>query len=225
MSEKRKSLLAFGIGMAVLLAGGAGFRILAGRLARLGAAEPLPPAGLGAMPLVVGQWSGRDVPLADALAEATDTDALLSRAYTSPAGRVVTLYIGYGIRARDLMPHRPEVCYPGAGWTLQARRTVKLELRDGSVLPCTIYRFFKGGFDQGTVLVLDYYVVDGRYCPDVSLLRSKAWRGQGAVHYVAQVQVTARAVSESAVEDAERAVRDFAEESARHIVSLFPEVE
>jgi hypothetical protein len=87
------------------------------------------------------------------------------------------------------MPHRPEVCYPDAGWTPRISDRTRLPLADGQVLDCTLYEFSKSGLLSLTMYVLNYFIVDGQYSPDVSLLRSKAWRGPGGVHYMAQVQI------------------------------------
>jgi len=124
------------------------------------------------------------------IAKATDTDQLLSRAYRQLKGAgSVSLFIGYGIRLRDLLPHRPEVCYPGNGWALRDTQRVELEISAGDRLPCQVHRFTRGGLSSESMVVLNYYIVDGRYCADVTLLRSMSWKRDGSSHYAAQVQV------------------------------------
>ena len=70
--------------------------------------------------------------------------------------------------------------------------------------------------------VLNYYIVDGQYSPDVSLLRSKAWRGQGGIRYVAQIQIVCSAGTEAAIQAAEQAVRAFGAASAEPILACMP---
>ncbi|OHB66870.1 MAG: hypothetical protein A2Y76_00415 [Planctomycetes bacterium RBG_13_60_9] len=119
------------------------------------------------------------------------------------------------------MPHRPEVCYTGAGWTLIDRRFLELPLGNGTTLPCNMLQFSRGGLNAQKVIVLDYYLVDGEYCRDVSLLRSKAWRGSGTVRYVAQVQIVAPVTQTSTADSTGKTMSGFAAESASFVAGLF----
>jgi len=157
---------------------------------------------------------------------ATDTDAHLSRRYSRhSASESVWLYIASGVNARDLMPHRPEVCYTGQGWTLIDQQFVELPLSGKTKLPCNCFRFSRGVLNTRKVVVLDYYIVDGEYCHDVSLLRSKAWRGSGTVRYVAQVQIVASVTAGLTAESATAIVQAFAAESAPPISGLLESAE
>ena len=182
------------VGVILLVASGFGYRALASRYASVGRATPIPKGTLARLPLELGDWTGTDVPLDEAIIRRTDTDDHLNRNYTRRDGRaVVSVFIGYGVNIRDLMPHRPEVCYGGAGWTLVETRAVELPMSDGATLPFQLHRFKRGVLESRQVVVANYYIVSGEYCGDVSLLRSKAgeFRVDGA--YAAQVQVAANA--------------------------------
>lgn len=176
----------------------------------------------------LGDWTGREAPLDEAIVQRTDTDDHVNRTYMRSGGRkAVSLFIGYGVRMRDLMPHRPEVCYPGAGWTLDETRRIELTTDDGSILPCQIHTFYRGGLDLRRVEVLNYYIVDGRYCPDVSSLRSRAWKSQSGMTYVAQVQIAQVQIAGTARSlrgGGEELVRAFAVDSAPQIRSLLAEI-
>ncbi|RPJ19102.1 MAG: exosortase-associated EpsI family protein, partial [Planctomycetaceae bacterium] len=126
-----------------------------------------------------------------------------------------------GVRARDLMPHRPEVCYTGSGWTLMNRQTRELILSDGARLPCNIFQFSRGILSTEKTVVLYYYIVDGRHCADVSSLRAKVWRGPRAIGYVAQVEIVATVTGTLSIALAENAVSEFAVESALPAAELF----
>jgi EpsI family protein len=164
----------------------------------------------------MGAWRGRDVPLDPAVVRATDTDDHLHREYTSAsAGRGVVLYVAYGIRLRDLAPHRPEVCYPSAGWTLENTRIVDVPVVDPSgasgaaSVPVQIHTFGRGGLQAARLMVLNYYIVGGDYSADVSLLRSSQWAArESGPTYAAQVQVACVATTNAA--NAEETVREFA---------------
>ncbi|MBN1361364.1 MAG: EpsI family protein, partial [Sedimentisphaerales bacterium] len=183
---------------------------------------PVSQGALDRLPMQLGNWTGQEVPVEEEIVRATDTDAHVSRRYTKGVGfESISLWMASGVRARDLMPHRPEVCYTGAGWTLMGRRSMELPLSADEKLPCNVMQFSRGALNSEGVMVLDYYVVDGQYCADISLLRSRAWRGGGAVGYVAQVQIVTSVPSADSAESALKLVSDFAVESSPAIVRLF----
>jgi EpsI family protein len=206
-----------------LLASGMGYRLLAQYLDRPSDSVPLPRGTLArGLPLQIGGWQGKEVPVEESVLQAADCNDYVSRAYVR-RDEPVRLWIAYGVRARDLTPHRPEVCYPGAGWTLDDTRSVELPLGGGRPLECRLYRFSRGGFGSGEMVVLNYYIVDGQYCPDVSLLRSKAARGTSGIRYMAQVQITSSANGRLTPETAGRSVQAFAADSAQAIRAVMPD--
>jgi len=223
IKQKRRPLLFAAITAGiVMLVTGIGYRVVAARLAAPVETIALSDEALARLPMKLGEWTGIEAPLTEEIAEATDTDARVSRRYSRASGLdSVWFYIAYGVRARDLMPHRPEVCYTGAGWTLIDRRTTKLSASDGIELPCNVMQFSRGTLNKERVLVLDYYIVDGQYSHDVSLLRSKAWRGSGTVGYVAQVQIVVAITPNKDLNSAGESVYEFAALSASSVLRLF----
>ena len=226
-NPNRKSVI-----VAVIVAGflmlvfSAAYRVLAARLEAPVNTVPISPAALERLPLQIGDWMGREVPLDEAIVRATDTDAHINRSYSrNNASQYISLYIASGIKTRDLMPHRPEVCYTGAGWTLIDKRSMELPLSDGMKLPCNVLQFSRGTLNTNKTVLLNYYIVDGQYCRDISLLRSKVWRGSGRVRYVAQIQIIASSTSNLTADSAERIISDFAAESASSISRLFESAE
>lgn len=208
----------------VMVIFGLGYRILAARLDTPLNMTPVSQEALDQLPMQIGDWTGQEVPVDASIVRATDTDAHVSRRYSRKNSfDSVSLWIASGVKARDLMPHRPEVCYTGAGWTLMDRRSMELPLATEATLPCNVMQFSRGALNTERVMVLDYYIVDGQYSSDVSLLRSKAWRGSGTVGYVAQVQIAAGVPT--AADWTMKIVSDFAAESASSIVCLFEPAE
>ncbi len=98
---------------------------------------------------------------------------------------------------------------------------MELPLKDGTELPCNVLEFSRGALSTEKIVVLYYYIVDGQYCRDVSLLRSKAWRGSGTVDYVAQIQIVTPITATRPADSAEKTISDFAVESALPIARLF----
>jgi EpsI family protein len=220
--NQRRALAAAVAASGLMLVFGLTYRGVAARLEGPSGAAPISQEALSRFPLQIGDWRGEEAPLDEAIIRATDTDAHLSRRYLRPGGLdAVLFYLASGVKARDLMPHRPEVCYTGAGWTLAGRQAVELPLGDSATLPCNILQFSRGALQTQQVVVLNYYLVDGQSCADVSLLRAKAWRGSGTVRYVAQIQITAAVTGTLDLETAAKTVRDFALASAAQTVALF----
>lgn len=222
-AARRPAIGAMVVAGGLMLVFGLVYRAVAARLEAPNDTAPIAAAALARFPMQLGDWTGEDVPMDDEIVRRTGTDAHLNRRYVRRGGlEGVSFYIASGVKARDLMPHRPEVCYTGAGWTLTERQSVELPLTGSATkLPCNIMQFSRGALNTQGVVVLDYYLVDGEYCADVSLLRSKAWRGQGSVRYVAQVQITAPVAEARSAPAAVKRVSDFAIESAALTASLF----
>lgn len=208
------------VALTLLVSSGTAYRMASARLTPDNRAPALPRGTLERLPMSIGQWVGSDVSLGKELVRATDTDDHVSRSYTKRSGRArVSLFIGYGVRLRDLAPHRPEVCYSGSGWTLDSTSKSTLDI-GGDTLTCQVHRFHRGGFGTQRTTVLNYYIVDGRHCSDVSILRSKAWRFDTDANYVAQVQIacSSAAVNAQCVETVEAFARDSAQPILRSLV-------
>ncbi|MFQ5494006.1 MAG: exosortase-associated EpsI family protein [Phycisphaerae bacterium] len=201
------------VACAILLAAGFGYRVVAGWYDRDGDRITLSPGALAAFPMHISDWTGHDVPLDRSIIEKTDTDDHLSRAYQRAGGReAVSMFVGFGVAMRDLLPHRPEVCYVGAGWALEQTRDIQTTGSEGTVVPCRMYTFKRGGLDSRTLTVLSYYLVNDQYSADVSLLRSNAWRPPQTAGYVVQVQIAGSGADR--LQYAEESVRRFAADTA-----------
>ncbi len=206
----------------LMLAFGLTYHALAVRLGAYMTISPIVPEVVQRLPMQIGSWTGQDVPLDEAIVRATGTDAHINRRYSRRNGlESVSLYVACGVNARNLVVHRPEVCYISAGLTLMNRRSVELSLNDGTRLPCSVLDFSRGGLNTNQVTALYYFIVDGQCCGDVSLLQSRAWRGSDTVAYVAQVQIVASSKKTLTTDSTVRIVSDFAVDSALSIAQLF----
>jgi len=221
LPHDRPNAKAAAVAIAILLAAGTAYRTLAAYYARPADSKLLPPGTLARLPLELGAWRGQDQPLDERMIKATDTDQILTRRYIRRDGSAAaSLLVSYGIRLRDLLPHRPEVCYTTHGWTLRRTESAVLQAADGKSLPCQVHAFDRAGIGAESVRVLHYYLVDGVYGEDVSLLRSKVWKSDAASHYMAQVQVAVR-VDPIAPDRAAAVAEEFARLSAPPIRALF----
>jgi hypothetical protein len=188
-SKKRNFCFAFAAALGLMLISGLEYRWLALNLARPEKKAVIPKGTLGVVPLEIDGWIGKDLPLDYEAAGMRDADDYLNRSYSCHAGtQRVELFIRCGSRTRDLMPHRPEVCFPGNGWSERSSAIIRLS-SGGNRPECKIYQFERQGLEMGSIVVLNYYIIDGQICPDVSSLRAGALRGTRGVSYLAQVQI------------------------------------
>ncbi len=209
----------------VMLVFGVTYRVMAARLTAVTSTTALDKDVLAGLPLQLGHWSGRDVALDGVLAERTDADAHINRQYTSRDGREsLHLYVACGTSTWKMTYHRPEICYPGAGWELAERRTTSLALGKGEVLPCTFFRFVRHGLEAEEVIILYYVIADGRYYSDFSLLDSRTRGVFSPLAYVAQVQIIASSGG-AAVRSVEERLSDFALTSVEPLNELLERIE
>jgi EpsI family protein len=81
---------------------------------------------LVALPLALGDWSGREAaPLADDIVATLGVDDYINRRYARAGAVPIGLYVGYydSQRQGDTI-HSPQNCLPGAGWRPVASRVV-----------------------------------------------------------------------------------------------------
>lgn len=219
---QRHNWLGWVVGVALVTAAGISYRVAASQLSRNHDGVHLPRGTLGRLPLSIRDWSGHDEPLDEFIVARTGTDDHVNRTYNRLGSHDrVRLFLAFGVRVRDLMPHRPEVCYRGSGWTLEESRELELTDDEGVKLPFRIQSFTRGGLITERIKVLNYYIIDGQVCRDVSLLRSKAVSLRQGVGYAAQVQIVG--VGQLKADAGEKAIRTFALDSAQVIRRLLSE--
>lgn len=91
-------------------------------------------------PLKIGDWeyqtsSGLVLPPPDQLSDRL-YNAIITRYYASPTQLPVMFLIAYnGIQDGMLQVHRPEVCYPAAGYAIEHERLIQLDAGGGVEVP------------------------------------------------------------------------------------------
>lgn len=204
----------------LMLIGGLMYRILATPVNK----TPINPAALERLPLQIGDWMGQDIPLDERTVRVAGIDAYVNRRYSFPDGLgYVSLYIGCGVNVSEVLGHRPEICYSGAGWILVDRRPMELPMNGGLKLPCSLFEFIRGGLGRNRLSVLNYLIVDGQFYSDISPVMPMAWRRFRAVDYVTRVQIVSTEVLTADL--AIRTACAFAVDSAPYITRLFEDVE
>jgi hypothetical protein len=99
---------------------------------------PLPGASaapLTALPMTIGDWDGSAGELdPEVLARMGEGEALLRTYVNRVNGAVVTIFLSAGRAGPIVASHRPESCYPGAGYAF-AEPITRRSLSDGSEGP------------------------------------------------------------------------------------------
>lgn len=212
VSKSRAWLVSCWLSAGLLFGSGLAFRSIQGNWNLQPSSVSIPPSTLDQIPLHTDSWTGIDEPLLEDVARATDTDQQINRFYTRAGVGGVTLFVGYGGRIRDLAPHRPDVCFPSAGWTLQRDETAEIELKD-DVLRARVFCFSKSGLDPQNVTVLSTYLINDHFSADFSDLRELA-RHSRVKNYYARIQITA---ADFQADRAEELLHEFAREIAPSI--------
>ena len=76
-------------------------------------------ADLSALPMKIGVWEGKDLDLSEEVRAGLKADHILSRQYThSKTGETIGFLVVYRKYGRREFAHRPELCYPAAGWEI-----------------------------------------------------------------------------------------------------------
>jgi len=143
----------------------------------------------------VGNWSGTDVPISETILKVANNDDYLMRKYeNTETGQSVSLYIAFSARPSTMRGHRPEVCYPGSGWVHDNSTKQEVPLGSGCSLSCLVHRFHKPFPGSGNVVVLNYYILDGRSTTSEDAFAGLKYRMvnySGKAHkYVTQVQIS-----------------------------------
>lgn len=202
----------------LLVVSGAGYRVLAGYLGRLDTSTRL-PVPLKNIPAEIGDWRGQDVELSETVLKIAGNDDYLHRFYVnSETSQWANVYVAYSANPRSMLGHRPQVCYPNAGWQHGSTDHIDITSVLGREVPCLLHRFYRAGSDTDGIVVLNYYVVNGKMTDEERTFSGVGWRTPNVsgdiARYVAQVQI-----SSTLENSAMAAAREFADA----IIDYLPE--
>ncbi|MDE3135012.1 MAG: EpsI family protein [Acidobacteriota bacterium] len=130
-------------------------------MGRLNHGEKVPAhAPLAEFPIVLGRWSGENVPLPERIVRAVGLDDYLNRIYSDGSEAPVTLYISYyGGQRTGHTIHSPKNCLPGTGWQPVESRRLAIPMAGTAPLLVNEYDVAR---DTAHVLVLYWYQERGR---------------------------------------------------------------
>ena len=104
---------------------------------------PRPPLQrpLATLPLVLGDWEGRDEPVDPEIVERAQTDDYLNRVYEDRRrpGRRMVVWVNYSRMGLNLR-HSPTICLPSGGWTKLESQTQVLRIPRRGAAPLKMTR-------------------------------------------------------------------------------------
>ncbi len=182
---------------------------------------------LSTLPLRIGTWKGEDIPLTQRVIEVAGCDDYVNRRYTDEAtGRSVILYLAYAARPARMIGHRPQVCYPAQGWQSAGERVDHVTLSGNKTLECRIHHFKKSNPERQAVVVLNYYILQGRYTTDWTDFWGVKWRMPNLMKdtsfYVLQAQISGGISDFSLAGQIEGVIKEFTAELEPHVQVLIP---
>ena len=200
----------------LLISAGIAYRVPAQRIRRLGEDPIALPVPLSEFPTKVGDWAGSDTGIRATTKEYMQdnfADDFFSRRYVSSAAKGwVDVYVVYcSSRPGGILGHRPGVCYPAHGWQHEGTETIQFTSANGRVIDYLLHRFYKAPPEYDRMIVLSFYVVNGRVTASERDFSGPLGRrpniARDPSRYVAQVQI-----SSTVQKSVEAALEDMADE-------------
>jgi EpsI family protein len=199
------------------------YRGVAGRLKAAYQSPTKLPIPLSGFPEKIGMWTGMDMPLRSTTKEYMEqnfADDYFSRRYiNSQNNSWADVYVVYcSTRPGGILGHRPQVCYPGAGWIWDGTDEKNVVSASGRKISCLIHRFHIPQPQYRETVVLNFYILNGQITTRESdfsgLLGRRPNVGGNLARYVVQVQIS------SVVENS---ILEMAKTIADQIIDFFPD--
>jgi EpsI family protein len=134
----------FHVAMAILALSAAAGEVYFRWLVNVGVGETVPLSRpLAHIPLLLGEWNGRDETIPPDLLMAIGAQDTLKRTYRrSRHGKEeeIHLYIAYFGGIRGTAPHHPDVCMPGAGFQNVSNEIVDVQVPGFGAEPLRVHR-------------------------------------------------------------------------------------
>ena len=204
MSTKNRFFLFSGLAVLFFLGSGWLYQKSAHYLNALSDVKVMPVIPLDRFPYQVGTWQGTDSPISETVLKVAANDDYLSRYYVDSNRHLqATVYVAYTAEPRRMLGHRPRVCYVGSGWIHDGTEEQIFETSGIRRIPCLIHRFHKTDLDYQDIVVLNYYIVNGKPTSDHKSFSGLRWRRpkmeNGQFDYVAQVQISSGSESSARI--------------------------
>lgn len=196
----------------LLITAGITYRVLASCLSIVTDTPIMLPIPLSAFPKEIIDWTGKDVAITQNIQRVAGNDDFINRLYINKSNNQwANVYIAYCARPRNMIGHRPDVCYVGGGWVHDSTQQSQFISAGGKAVPCLIHRFHRPAPEAVETIVLSYYILNGQITNDESGFSGVGWRtpniAGNPARYVVQVQISS--VLESSVRLAAKNMTDI----------------
>lgn len=131
---------------------------------------------LNELPTTIGPWIGRDLPLDRHLFKNSSAADMVNRVYRNPVDDQVAVNVGVWLDYNPVMPHKPEICYPSAGWEISNREIVKVTPVSGQPFKARVLTLQNK--DQ-RIALLYWALMDNTVAVDDSEIRSVLQKHRG----------------------------------------------
>ena len=193
--QRSRELIAWTTAFLLLIGSGFAYRTVAAKLHVLSSTPVSLPVSLSRLPKFIGTWEGKDIPLSLTIQRVAGNDDFVNRRYKNRAENAwANVYVAYTARPRTMKGHRPQVCYPAAGWILNNTEVIEVISSSGRQVSCLMHQFSKSTTGSRSVIVVNYYVLNGEITCNESAFSGVAWRTPNirgnSARYVAQIQIS-----------------------------------
>jgi EpsI family protein len=142
LSLNNRTYLGIAVALAAIVAGEVAIRAMGSSFMSVPAQRPA--KSLTELPKSLGDWTASDSPLDADLVRNTGADEMTNWNYRNSAGDVVEMNAGMWLNYEIAIPHKAEICYPGAGWELAGREVVQVPLDETThTFPAKLLTFEK----------------------------------------------------------------------------------
>lgn len=137
---------------------------------RLQPVRALQNADLKSLPMKIGDWRGEDWALDPKIEKSLGADDVISRSYNDGLPDNVVLFVIYRKYGRREFVHRPEACYPAAGYEITSKGYTTVPYAGRQI---TAYKVVaqKNEFDKQVIV---YWFVSGKRT-EASFVKQQIW--------------------------------------------------
>ena len=169
----------------------------------------VPKESIHSIPMEIGKWKGKDVPIDEKLFRSIDAHEVFSRNYSSPASESgITLHCAVFTTFWRDVPHPPKICYPGSGWTTIKEEDFELYDPDGLPATARLITFEKNG---QTIFVLYWFQFGDFIVCDSWQVMNARWEYRNEETWPANVKVMLQ-ISADRPDRARKQLKEFADE-------------
>ena len=175
-------------------------------------------AQVALLPMQIGEWSARDLPVDEQAYKILETRNLVLREYKRGEDKVF-VYVIYSTDNRKVS-HPPEVCFEGGGITITDKEKVPLELADGRTVAANRLLVEKAGLMN----IVYYLYKAGTYYTD-NYLKQQMYIALSRLRFKSLSGAMIRLSAEVRPEDGERSeesLRAFLKAISAYFPSIIP---